>query len=101
MTTRGKELFQKGRSATFAGWALKASLLGGVCLAALTQPVQAQFVCVDAANSAQGSTAAGSVNNVACGINSNANGTTSFNYASGNGANASGNDSTNVAVGWL
>jgi trimeric autotransporter adhesin len=94
---------------TFGVWALRASLLGGVCLACIAQPAHAQFVCGGSANGSEpqfgnGATATpGSPNNFACGLNANANNaggsTVSNNTAIGTLANASGNGSNNTASG--
>jgi uncharacterized protein YoxC len=66
----------------------------------LTSPAAAQFVCVDGANSTQGSTATGNTNNMACGIHSAADGTNSYNAAVGLYSNAKGDSSSNTAVGF-
>lgn len=66
----------------------------------LAAPASAQFVCVDGSNSAQGATASGSADNMACGKGADAEGVNGTgNLAVGTGSGAWGNNSHNNAVG--
>ena len=80
------------------------TLVVAACAAFVAQvvatPARAQFVCVDSSSSAQGATATGSTNNMACGKNADAEGVNGTgNLAVGTGSGAWGNDSRNNAVG--
>jgi trimeric autotransporter adhesin len=86
----------------FPGVALFSTLALGFVLAAsvATPQAEAQFLCVNAAASADGATATGGTESVACGTNANASGPSGLNSAFGGGANASGNASSNTATGF-
>jgi hypothetical protein len=85
----------------FSGAALSSTLALGFVLAisVATPQAQAQFLCVNTAASADGATATGGTQSVACGTNANASGPSGLNSAFGRGANASGNASDNTAIG--
>jgi trimeric autotransporter adhesin len=99
------------RCALLSGCAIVSIIAGATFVA---PPAAAQFVCVGNSTGATvgdgvvgttasggGSTAAGTLGNLACGITANASGTSSSNSAIGLFSNAAGDNSSNIANGVL